>query len=127
MGAKTINDLYRTLDETIADIIVTLNIPIEPEMERMLQRGVKYFEVPLRLNEFEGATVHQVITDAVCPVPGQIPLTLRRLLPRIDNAWNYMMSVGELCDPDFTSYVTIAVFDLYQDFQKSTSRSDLCE
>jgi len=133
LQADSLRSLYISLDDKILDIVANLGITVTPELKQQLYGGIA--NLKLSDPEFEGLTVHQIITEAVCPQPGMMARSLQRFLPSIQDAWNIMSTMGitdtsdsmPFCDGDFTSYLVNNVFEHIRAFYKSKSRDDFCQ
>jgi len=133
LRSDSLRSLYISLDDKILDIVANLGITVTPELKQQLYAGIA--NLKLSDPEFEGLTVHQIITEAVCPQPGMMARSLQRFLPSIQDAWNIMSTMGitdtsdsmPFCDGDFTSYLVNNVFEHIRAFYKSKSRDDFCQ
>lgn len=132
MTANSLDALYRAIDESADEILTTFGIQLPVEMQQFKQRGVKYLPIPLP--GYEGLTIHQYITEMICPVPGQMPQSFQRILPSIQWSWKIMSMMGftdttqtvPFCDGDFTTYFVNNILEHLQGFYKSRSRNEFC-
>jgi len=131
-NVNSLDLLYQAFDDTVADIVVQLGYQITPWMRLMLQNGVKNLMIPLP--GLEGLNLHQVITESICPRPGQIPKSFRVLLPSIQSAWNTLEQMGltdtssylPVCHADLTSYLFNNIIKNLRRFYRSTTRDQFC-
>jgi len=132
MSVNSLTGIYQAIDGTISDILNQFNIQLPPQLEQFRQRGVKNFQIPLP--EYEGQTVDQYITQMICPVPGQMPVSFKNYLPQIQSLWQFLSSFGltdttqsvPFCDGDFTTYLVNNIIEHLQGFYRSTTRSQFC-
>jgi len=126
---NSLDDIYYVLDGNIKDLVGMLNIPLP---NGTLAGGVKNIKVPLSELGIPDITVHEIITQVVCPEPGKMPAFLQKImsmvLPEMMRNLQQVNTTRDVpfCDGDFASFIAKKGLKYFQDRFGAANRKEYC-